>query len=203
MLSRRIVMGLALAVVLSQTGGCTTRRVVVPSQHSGPSPVAGPALDPGDLVRIQRPTPPLYIEGTVQEYSEERRSILLTAGQGESLTVPFDEIRWMTVFRESRRPVWSKVKRSWLIGLGIAGGGALIALPLQERCDGWVCISPQDAVMGLAAIGGLGYALGGTVQGLFGEEQIWEEIEMQGLTPSVQWLGGGRVGFALSLPGLK
>lgn len=193
--SNRMVRGLALVAVVAQAMACTTARVVTPVEPSSSSPV----VQQGDRVRIQMAGYPRSITATVDAYSLEKSAITLREGQRDAFVLPLHEIERATVFRESHQPNWAQVKRAWLMGGAVAGSLVLIALPLDDRCDGFLCISSRDLVMALGAVGGLGLAPGGTVGGLLGKEEIWEEVELTGLRPSVRVSGKGGVGLDLSI----
>jgi hypothetical protein len=116
-----------------------------------------------------------------------------------SFALPFQQIGRLTVLRDRRKPNWRMVKRYWLLGGAIAGFSGLIAIPMSDECSGWVCISDQDATIGLGLSLGIGMGLVGTVGGLFGTEEIWERIPLPGAGPSILFSQSGRMGIGFSI----
>ena len=115
-------------------------------------------------------------------------------------TVPFHRIGRIRVLRERSEPNSTGIRKSLIAGGAIAGISGLISLGLSDECEGWFCMSDRDAMLGLGLGTGILVGAIGTVGGLFGEEETWEEIQLSRVRPSVQLTPSGRLGIAVSVP---
>jgi len=192
---------LSLAAIPFLTGGCLSQRIV----EGGSSADFTQTLRPGDTVLVryalfdstaQGGPQAVSLRAGFEDYSLEEEWIGVRS-EGERYSVPFRRISSLAVLRDRRKPNGPMIGRAWLWGGVIAGVAGIASLPMSDSCSGFFCISDQEAMIGLGIMAGVTTGVVGTVGGLLGTEETWEEVALPGAGPQLLLSPSGRLGIGL------
>lgn len=204
----RSLVPLFLLAALPFSSACTSIRMLEASPKAGAIPNV-PTGAQAQVVAWSDPIDPtkatgaggrvLVLDGVVESFSTVDRTLRIRA-DGVPWALSFDQVQDLKVLRDVKRPDTRRIERGWLGGGIVLGLFGLLSIPMQDRCSGMMCISEQDAMIGLGGLIGFSAALGGTIGGLLGSEEVWQPILLPEARPSVHLSRRGRLGLGLSVP---
>lgn len=203
--SRRFTWILILAGLSYSAVGCSSKRILrpTPGAHSAPS------VRVGETVEISLRPEGGYSPGqgrtvrtTVSGFAPQDNRLIVDNGGGP-VALDLLKLDTLRVYRRTVRPNTSAIWRAWLMGGATMAAVGAVSLFFSDSCTGFICFSDRAMVAGLGVLSGGSMIVLGTVGGLLGSEEIWEEVSLPVQPSGLAVTPEGKVGVSFQWKGRR